>query len=402
MTALPDDCAQRYGAANAAAIRWMLDRPRRAGFLDTCYNALERRDYTRADGYRGPEYLHGWIQGRGLEALAEHGAALAASDPALSDRCRAAALELQDALAALIAPTGHTYFRYDAERRPLLCAPGAPVRPQLTPTGIYTYSDAFAAKGLVAAARWLGDPRLPEWQAYLQRVIAAVEAGRFQMDEVAPLDDNSLAAQPDDYGPRMILLGAAHLADDTGYADRFVDHVLTRHLDPATGLLRDVPGEDTSNPGHAIEFVGFALAHLPQDADRTLVATLGRILAASFRAGFSGPGIALKVSVRTGQPLSPYRPWWSLPETIRAAALLWARTRSEPALAIWCAADRAFFTHYWLGDPPVAIQTRTGDGPVDYVPATPDLDPGYHTGLSLLAAQRVAASTSTRGHDGRS
>ena len=28
----------------------------------------------------------------------------------------------------------------------------------------------------------------------------------------------------------------------------------------------------------------------------------------------------------------------------------------------------------------------TADGPADFVPATPDLDPGYHTGLSLLAA----------------
>ena len=32
----------------------------------------------------------------------------------------------------------------------------------------------------------------------------------------------------------------------------------------------------------------------------------------------------------------------------------------------------------------------TVDGPIDHVPATPDLDPGYHTGLSLLAAIEVA------------
>ena len=36
-----------------------------------------------------------------------------------------------------------------------------------------------------------------------------------------------------------------------------------------------------------------------------------------------------------------------------------------------------------------AYQARTMEGPVDYVPATPDLDPGYHTGLSLLAAIRA-------------
>jgi hypothetical protein len=402
MTGFPEICAKRYADANADALRWMLDRPRRRGFLDTCFNALERRDYTHVDGYRGPQYLHGWIQGRGLEALAEHGQALEREDAALSARCRDAAHQLHDALAALRDPAGRVFFRYDAALLPLLCMPDEPVRRQRAEPGIHTYSDAFAAKGLVAAARWLGDPRLPDWQAYLSDVISAVEDRRFQIDEFAPISAKTVAAQPDDYGPRMILLGAAHLAADPDYADRFIDHVLSRHFDAPTGLLRDVPGEDACNPGHAIEFVGFALAHLPPDTDAGLVATLGRILSASFRAGFSGPGLALRISIGTGRALSPYRPWWSLPETVRAAALLWERTRSDAALAIWKAADHAFFRHYWLGDPPVAIQTRNMQGPVDYVPATPDLDPGYHTGLSLLAAQRVAASTSERGHDGRS
>lgn len=400
MTGFPEICAKRYTNANAAALCWMLDRPRRRGFLDTCFNALERRDYTHVDGYRGPQYLHGWIQGRGLEALAEQGQALKREDAALSARCREAAHQLHDALAALRDPMGRVFFRYDAALLPLLCMPDESVRRQQAEPGIHTYSDAFAAKGLVAAACWLGDPRLPDWQAYLADVISAVEDRRFQIDEFAPISAGTVAAQPDDYGPRMILLGAAHLASNPAYADRFIDHVLSRHFDAPTGLLRDVPGEDACNPGHAIEFVGFALAHLPPDADAGLVATLGRILSASFRAGFTGPGIALRISIGTGRALSPYRPWWSLPETVRAAALLWARTRSDAALAIWKAADHAFFRHYWLGNPPVAIQTRNAQGPVDYVPATPDLDPGYHTGLSLLAAQRVAASSSERGHDG--
>ena len=400
MTGFPEICAKRYTNANAAALCWMLDRPRRRGFLDTCFNVLERRDYTHVDGYRGPQYLHGWIQGRGLEALAEQGQALKREDAALSARCREAAHQLHDALAALRDPMGRVFFRYDAALLPLLCMPDESVRRQQAEPGIHTYSDAFAAKGLVAAACWLGDPRLPDWQAYLADVISAVEDRRFQIDEFAPISAGTVAAQPDDYGPRMILLGAAHLASNPAYADRFIDHVLSRHFDAPTGLLRDVPGEDACNPGHAIEFVGFALAHLPPDADAGLVATLGRILSASFRAGFTGPGIALRISIGTGRALSPYRPWWSLPETVRAAALLWARTRSDAALAIWKAADHAFFRHYWLGNPPVAIQTRNAQGPVDYVPATPDLDPGYHTGLSLLAAQRVAASSSERGHDG--
>ena len=182
MTGFPEICAKRYANANAAALCWMLDRPRRRGFLDTCFNALERRDYTHVDGYRGPQYLHGWIQGRGLEALAEQGQALKREDAALSARCREAAHQLHDALAALRDPMGRVFFRYDAALLPLLCMPDESVRRQQAEPGIHTYSDAFAAKGLVAAACWLGDPRLPDLQAYLADVISAVEDRRFQID----------------------------------------------------------------------------------------------------------------------------------------------------------------------------------------------------------------------------
>jgi mannose/cellobiose epimerase-like protein (N-acyl-D-glucosamine 2-epimerase family) len=216
------------------------------------------------------------------------------------------------------------------------------------------------------------------------------------MGEETPPSPATIAAEPDDFGPHMILLGAAGLlarigqADRGAYADRFIAHVLDRHFDPASGLLRNVPGEDACNVGHAIEFVGFALDHLPADADAGLVATLETILLASVRHGLKGPGIVLAVSAATGRPLSPYCPWWSLPETMRSAALAFERTGSGAALDVWKAAHRAFFVAYWRGAPPIAYQCRTTDGPVDYVPATPDLDPGYHTGLSLLAAIGVA------------
>ena len=116
---------------------------------------------------------------------------------------------------------------------------------------------------------------------------------------------------------------------------------------------------------------------------------------ASFRKGFVGPGIALAISAGTGEVLDPLCPWWSLPETIRSAALCYGRTGNAEALAVWKDAHQAFFSRYWRADPPVAYQTMTADGPIDYVPATPDLDPGYHTGLSLLAAIEVADALAT-------
>jgi hypothetical protein len=62
------------------------------------------------------------------------------------------------------------------------------------------------------------------------------------------------------------------------------------------------------------------------------------------------------------------------------------RTRDDGQREIWRRAHDAFFANYWRGTPPLAYQTRTPEEPVDYVPATSDLDPGYHTGLSLLGA----------------
>lgn len=401
------EAAATCRAANAGCFRWLLGRPEIAGgFLNTRQNSLTLADYGTADGWRGPRFLSGWIQGRGLEALVGHADALATRDTAIAAALAARAGRLAPVLADLVADCqGHAYFAYDLDD----AAGPLPVRPgpddaavaQARPVGIRTYSDAFVAKGLVAAAASFAPETLDSRLALLADVIAAIEDGRFQMDEKAVIGPAALAAQPDDFGPRMILLGAAGLlhrigrAEATAFADRFIVHILERHLDGATGLLRNVPGEDACNVGHGIEFVGFALQNLPADADPQLIATLERVLLASFSAGFVGPGIALNVSILTGKALSPYCPWWSLPETMRAAALVFERTRSDDALAVWQAAHRAFFRHYWRGDAGIAYQTLTADGPVDYVPATPDLDPGYHTGLSLDAAAAVAERLTT-------
>jgi mannose/cellobiose epimerase-like protein (N-acyl-D-glucosamine 2-epimerase family) len=270
-------------------------------------------------------------------------------------------------------------------------AEGTPV-PQSRDDQIFTYSDAFVAKGLVAGAARYAPDDLDRQLDYLDRVIASIETRRFQMDEAVPLSTETASGQAPDFGPRMILLGAAELLaplgrpDRLAFAGRFIEHVLANHFDPKSGLLANVPGEDACNVGHAIEFAGFAMAWMGADAPRSLAATLESILVASFERGFTGPGIALSVSIGSGAVLNPLCPWWSLPETIRTAALCHAYSRSEATLQIWRQAHEAFFGSYWRGRPAIACQTMGPGGPVDFVPATPDLDPGYHTGLSLLAA----------------
>ena len=397
------EAARAYTDANRRSLQWMLARPKVSGrFLNTKQNSITSADYGEADGWRGQAFTYGWIQGRGLEALSTHAAFFDVVEPELAGELDWAAAPLYQTLDDLYRRDGHAYFCYDQALQPVYpAADGAVVR-QERPADLYTYSDAFVCKGLLAAAARRRPEALPRHVADLVDVIAAIEDGRFVMDERRRLDREALGAQGDDFGPRMILLGAAGLlkrigrGDDAGYADRFISHVLGRHFDEPSGLLRNVPGGDECNVGHGIEFVGFALEALDPAARPTLLQSLARILVSSFRAGFRGPGISLTVSVRTGLPTSPYYPWWSLPETIRAAALAFEQSGDADALAVWRDAHEAFFRNYWRGEPPIAYQTLTAEGPVDYVPATPDLDPGYHTGLSLMqaigAAERISAA----------
>ncbi|MBW6424273.1 hypothetical protein KX729_22725 [Rhizobium sp. XQZ8] len=392
-----DDARTTYAAANAGTLYWMLQRPMLGGgFLNTKQNSLTLKDYGLEDGTRGPDFTYGWIQGRGLEALVGHAEFFEQELPPLAEKLDVAGRRLYGLLAGLQNPDGHAYFCYGGDMNAVYADAAGTVHAQEKPELIYSYSDAFVAKGLVAAASRYGLPDLADHLAYFDRVIAAIETGRFQMDERRPLSLDSLAMQADDFGPRMILLGAAGMLKRFGhkapltYADRFIAHVIDRHYDAESGMLRNVPGEDSCNVGHGIEFVGFALDYLDDSADPALIGTLERILVSSFDKGFVGPGITLTVSIASGEAQSPHCPWWSLPETIRSAALAHTRTGSDESLRVWKTAHAAFFGRYWRGTPPIAYQTITKEGPVDFVPATPDLDPGYHTGLSLLAAIHAA------------
>ena len=270
-------------------------------------------------------------------------------------------------------------------------ADGAPMRQG--PAGdLFTYADAFVIKGLLAGAVRYGDAgAVKPYLARMADLVAAVEQGRFVADEQKPFDHAPDPRRIDEFGPWMIVLAAAGLlkrlglAQEAAFGARWIARVLTRHRG-ANDLTPDHVGATKANPGHAIEFVGFACEALGATADAATRATLLRMLHASFAAGFSPPGILLSVDARDGSPLSALRPWWSLPETIRAAALAHELTGDAQAQSIWAEADAAFFTHYWRRDASLAYQTRDDLGPVDFVPATPDLDPGYHTALSLLGA----------------
>lgn len=386
--------AGRYDRCNRATLIWLLGRGTlNGGFLNAKVHSITGEDYDGSSGLRGPDFTYGWIQGRGLEALATFANHYQATDPQFSARLTAAGATLYQRLAELQGRDGHAYFLYDREGRAVVARSGG-LDAQVPAGSIYSYSDAFVAKGLLAGAHLHDTEASDSYLEYLKQVIAAIEDERFQMDETQPLSRQSVAAEPDDFGPRMILLAAAGLlhrlgySNETDFADRFIDHVLDRHYDPASGLLLTIRGDDTTNVGHAIEFCGFAFEHLAQRPDDARIGRLVDILLRCLEVGRQGPGIALYLSAASGALKSPNFPWWPMPEAIRACAFGYELTGDPRLIAAWQSADEAFFARYWREDKGFAYQTRNLDGPVDFVPATPDLDPGYHTGLSLLGAIR--------------
>ena len=256
--------ASRYDTCIRDSLNWMLDRQALGGgFLNTKVDPISGADYDHRSGLRGPDFTYGWIQGRGLEALVTFARHYQSIDPPLSGRLAKTARSLYVVLAELQARDGHIYFLYDKKLQAVRRTENGTAQ-QVNAGTTYTYSDAFAAKGLFAAACYLDPERVDKYLGYFREVIAAIENSRFQMDETRKLNSRNVLNQPGRLpAPEMILLGAAgllhrnHRSTDTDFAERFINDVLQRYFDAASGLLLNVPGEDTCNVGHAIEFCGF-------------------------------------------------------------------------------------------------------------------------------------------------
>ncbi|MFW6146313.1 MAG: AGE family epimerase/isomerase [Planctomycetota bacterium] len=419
------------------------ERHPRDPFLDTKLSVLRGTDYADDDPVAGRDRIYGWIQGRGLEALATHETWLRNSTavaPALRDdlckRIRIMLRTVLDAMEALRrANGGRLFFVMTQDGTPLRMGPdGRFVPVAMADDAPSNFSELFYVKGLAAAAAVLDDAAAlaaaREWFAVIDRDLTE---GRFRSDQ-QPLDPSNaaIATVPGRHpqGPRMIAIGAAArmlaCTGETLYLDAglaYVDHILDHHVntdglvaggrpydlwefvDDAGRPYLEPGGVLRCDPGHACEFVGLALKLL-RTAERlgrlTDVAAprlrrcgdlLPTILERNFANGFhpEGLGIAKAVDLTTGEVIHSDMPWWSLPETIRAA--LEARAIVEPSRRTVMDAIARRCWNAFVGGyvrPAVhlmAYQTLDRDGrPVDVTPGMPDADPGYHTGLSLIDA----------------
>jgi len=427
------DC-RAAAAAGMALVVSRFERHPGYPFVDTKLSTINGGDFQEPEDagsdFRGRSAVFGWIQGRGMEALAGH-AAFFTDQPELASRCD----RMLEVLAGRIASfgalnNGRFVFLCTTAGRPFRCGQDGRreyFRAETIPPG---FADLFTGKGLVAAGVRLGRA---DWVdlglATFRNAAAAVREGRFVSDQISFDPKNPALPVPGRLaqGPWMIALGGfalmCELSPDAGEWVRggsiFLRHLLDRHvIREDTGFLRrfdfvewtDTAGRPWSeqgriiqDPGHALEFTGLAARFLLRAVARPEVTTeLGDLTALcrellpdiflnAFANGYQPGvgGICKTFDLVARKPVNDDMPWWPLPEAMRAAVLLLRLFPDHPRRGeiVEAAADcaRALFGQFRSPVPGLFIQTRNDRGePSPAVPATPDADPGYHTGLCLI------------------
>jgi mannose/cellobiose epimerase-like protein (N-acyl-D-glucosamine 2-epimerase family) len=321
-------------------------------------------------------------------------------------------------------------FLHTPEGQPFRCGPDGRrefFRAETAPPG---FADLFVGKGLAAAGVRLGRT---DWArmgvATFRTAATSIVTGSFTSDQISfdPRNPAVPVTGRRPQGPWMIALGGhALLCEILPDAREWVEggsaclrHLLDRHVIPCdTGLLRrfdfvewtDAAGRPWSeqgrilqDPGHALEFTGLAArfllraagrpdtpAEVVELANRCRVA-LPEIFLRAFANGFQpvAGGICKTFDLIARTPVNDDNPWWPLPETMRAAALLLRLAPDHPRRAELVAAAAAcayaLFGPFRSPIPGLFLQTRDAHGrPSSAIPATPDADPGYHTGLCLI------------------
>ncbi|MHC4872013.1 MAG: AGE family epimerase/isomerase [Planctomycetota bacterium] len=410
-------------------------------FIDTKLNLITGENFEPAadpeKDFKGKRTIYSWIQGRGLEALAGHVEWLDECTILDSDGKKIRAEKLAEIIREVTdkmeeiraANNGHLFFSMSTDGRALEIDDEGRLSGIDISHNPINFSDLFYAKGLFAAADYLNDSELQkEAGTYYKKVLAAIETETYLSDQQAFDPKNKVKPVPGQLrqGPWMIALGGISLFMEKEGSEewfeegeKFLNHIIDRHINSGQfsdlaewGFLEIIDsngdpwfddGKVLSDTGHALEFIGLALKVLLQlkgrsknsESQNSLVEKcqeiLPRVFAANFDLGFNQVGGIYKaVDLKTKTPINTDMPWWSLPETIRAAAelLVFAPEMAEKGAVIeaLCRCSDVFFKNYvnkeiYL----MAYQTLDKAGrPIAVIPATPDADPGYHTGLSII------------------
>jgi hypothetical protein len=407
------------------------------GWLDTKFDLTTGLDFPTDDRQRGKATVYAWVQGRGLEALAEHlrffiAQGLIKPASAEAERFRRVLASVAGSLCrAREAGAGHLFFSLDTAGRPWQMDDSGNWRQRpVRPGEPFNLSDIFCSRGLYAAARMLGERGLElAAREYCLETWRAVMNGNYQSDQQSFDPKNQVQNVPGrfSHAPFMLLIPSLRLLlreeAQTAHIDaglKCIAHILERHV-AAGEFVEFVDGDGQAwtnrgvmpaDPGHALEFIGLSLQFCDQagqsglaDPDRT--AEIARVRAGMpglflrcFEYGFDQRlrGIIKLYDLAARTTLNADMPWWSLPETMRAAlechALEPDASTQLRLLEAYAACQNALLGGYLREDVHMmCVQMRDGQGRVSAaIPAVPDADPGYHTGLAIMRCIELMSS----------
>lgn len=407
------------------------------GWVDTKISLITGLDYLEDDFFRGKNTVYGWIQGRALEALTYHGQWFerrGINKTLVADIKEILANVLSRLEHAREINGGHLFFFMDKQGRAFRTNTDRNI--EYIPKGtisIYNLSDLFCSKGMYAAAKYLGlDEAAAKAERYCLDVADAVWNSNFASDQFSFRGRiASSGCILNSIGPYMLLLDTADmlLAKEpraaVNLALPLIRRIISKHINLQGnwdfGCRYDcvenitahekpsvIDGAAESDPGHSIEFTGLALKFISNakesdisEHDKTVLNEFADILIQILIRNFSNGyvkeigGICKGFDLISRNIADEDMPWWSLPETMRAS--LYAieacddyQTREE-LRDIYYKSHLAFINNYLRPELAfMSVQTLGKDGMVkDTIPATPDADPGYHTGICLIDCLKV-------------
>ncbi len=407
------------------ALLCRFESKRAQGVIDTKFDLVTGNDFGAGDAwYKQSEIIFSWIQGRGLESFAGHlefirrtGLLSAKEKNDRIIRIKQLLREVSDNMERLRRKNhGRLFFMMRNNGKFLamdsICQPLELAKAD----GNANYSDLFYSKGLFAAGAALNDRKLARrGELYLRRVITAILKEEFVTDQQMFDPKNPVLAVPGKFlqGPKMIALGGTALGityGDAAYWERCALRLLKRIFQHHTNAQGDFweatdaefnpwieNGKLICDPGHALEFIGLSAKNLllfQSPAGLRFRARCAKyyadFLRHQFNIGYDPEvgGIIKSYDLRSRQRVNSDMPWWSLPETVRAAVLTARLTGDKSLLQIARICTESFFKNYVNPKcSQMAVQTRDKNGNIaPVIPAVPDADPGYHTNLSMIDA----------------
>ncbi|MCX5777278.1 MAG: AGE family epimerase/isomerase [Candidatus Firestonebacteria bacterium] len=432
LNSLVPDCL----SAAADGIELVLSRfekNRNYPFIDTKLSTITGEDFVEPEDleadFFGRTAIFGWIQGRGLEALAGH-ADFFKDKPALTARFKRMLSSVAAQTSAFKKKNGHFVFLAAPDGRPFKCGEDGRreyIQAKSVPPG---FADLFTGKGLAAAGVALGNKEFTEQGvATFRFATSAVLDEKFESDQISFDPKNPAVPVPGRFGQGHYMIGLGGYALYSELfpgADEWIDggslflrklidlHILKKdkrslkRFDFVEFINEDgLPwlenGKVLQDPGHALEFTGLAAKFLLNASGKVSGAKefkelyaectelLPEVFLAAFENGFQKKtgGICKTFDLVSRTPVNGDMPWWSLPESLRAAGLLLCLAPNHPRyqeiIAAAFACKEALFGPFRSPVAGLFIQTRDAQGnPSTAIPATPDADPGYHTGLCFI------------------